>query len=230
MTDLLIIVPARGKSKRLPRKNLRALAGRTLLERTQDAIEESGLDAPCLLTTDDEEIAEAGRRLDWLVPFLRPAELAHDSVPTTPAVLHALDWFAQSYGGDPVAVMVLQVTSPFRGGACLRRGIEMLAEVDSADAVVAVRKLPAQPGHIYLRDEPGLLIPVQEPQCQQALYVPNGALYLVRTPVLRALRTLSPPRTLGLVMGAVASIDIDTEEDWMLAEAVAGRLGPGRRE
>ena len=79
MTDLLIVIPVRGGSKRLPGKHTRLLAGRNLLERTQDAIAEAELGAPVLLTTDDEQIAARGRALGWQAPFLRPAALAEDS-------------------------------------------------------------------------------------------------------------------------------------------------------
>lgn len=227
MTELLIVVPARGGSKRLPRKNVRTLAGRSLLQWTQEAIAEAGLDAPCLLTTDDEEIAAAGRELGWLVPFLRPAELARDDSPTEPAVLHALDWFAAHRHGDPALVMVLQGTSPFRGGGCLREGLVMLRSAPQADAVVAVRKLHGTAAKVFVRDAENMLNPLGTGD-QQEVVTPNGALYLIRTRVLRARGTLFPPRTLPLMMDDLASMDIDTELDWSLAEAAATRMGAGR--
>ncbi len=222
-TELLIVVPARGGSKRLPRKNIRVLAGRSLLAWTQESISEAALDAPCLLSTDDEEIAAAGRELGWMVPFQRPAALAHDNAPTVPAVLHALDWFAEHHNGDPRVVMVLQVTSPFRGGACLRRGVELLETRSDCEAVVAVRQLPLPSDKLFRRNEDDVLVPVDAGYRGTTLYAPNGALYVIRTAVLRKLTTLLPPRTLALVMGDIASLDVDTDLDWSLAELVAAR-------
>ena len=114
MTDLLIVIPARGGSKRLPGKHTRLLAGRNLLQHTQRAIDQAALGAPVLLTTDDAEIAAGGRALGWQAPFLRPAELAGDDVPTLPVLQHALDWYRQDSGADPGSVLLLQTTSPLR--------------------------------------------------------------------------------------------------------------------
>jgi len=223
-SELLVVIPARGGSKRLPRKNIRPLAGRPLLEWTQSAIHEAGLDAPCLLSTDDEEIARAGRALGWTAPFLRPLDLSQDQTPTVPVVLHALDWFARETGHDPNLIMVLQVTSPFRGGKCLREGLRLMKERSDCDAVIAVRELARYPGLIYTRGTDGLLTKADDDDRSRQLYAPNGALYIVRTAVLRETKTLLPPRTLSLVMDERTSLDIDTEDDWCLAEKMAGQL------
>lgn len=218
-TDLLIVVPARGGSKRLPRKHIRALAGRTLLEWTQDAIVQAGLRVPCLLTTDDDEISEAGRRLGWWVPFRRPASLATDTTPTLPVAMHALEWFAREHGGDPAQVMVLQVTSPLRGGACLRKAVMLLADHVEAEAVVGVRRLGVMSPYVFEMDGKGFLRSRRTGNGAQPVYVPNGAMYLIRTAALRAQQTLFPHGTLPLVMDDLSSIDIDSELDWRLAEA-----------
>ncbi len=220
MTELLIVIPARGGSKRLLRKNLRPLAGRSLLQRTHDTVVAAGLATPCLLSTDDGEIAEVGKRLGWLVPFLRPAELATDDMPTLPVVMHALDWFAEARGGDPETVMVLQVTSPFRGSEPLHRGLTLLQSNAQAEAVVGVMDLHRRGEHVFVRDETGFLVSVCGNSGPKPVFTPNGALYLVRTAALRHHGTLFPPRTLPLVMDTVQSIDIDTELDWQMAEAV----------
>lgn len=220
MSELLIVIPARGGSKRLPRKNLRPLGGSSLLERTHGAVGAAGLAVPCLLSTDDQEIACAGRKLGWMVPFLRPAELAADDAPTLFAVMHALDWFAEENGGDPAFVMVLQATSPFRGGESLRQGVDLLKANENADAVLGVAELHCGAKHVYRPAADGFLEPLQGGREQTPAYVPNGALYLVRTAALRRHETLFPPRMLPLVMDTIASIDVDTELDWQLAEAV----------
>jgi CMP-N,N'-diacetyllegionaminic acid synthase len=223
---LLIVVPARGGSKRLPGKHLRPLGGRTLLEWTAEAITEAAIDAPCLLTTDDAKIAEAGRTLGWIVPWLRPASLATDEAPTLPAVLHAVDWFAGEHGGDPEFVMLLQATSPFRGGVTLQRGLDMLAGDPEVAAVVAVRDLHRTAETLFSCNANGHLVALggssgsSGSSGSTTVLTPNGALYLVRTRELRAVGTLYPEPTIPLLMEETPSLDIDTVSDWALAESM----------
>ena len=223
MTDLLIVIPARGGSKRLPGKHTRLLAGRNLLQHTEEAIEQANLGAPVLLTTDDEKIAECGRALGWQAPFLRPAELAGDTVPTLPVLLHTLDWYHQDTGADPNSVLLLQTTSPLRTGAALRDAVELLATRDDAHAVVGVQRFGFGPNRVFHRDETGYLAPLSSCDARSPLFVPNGTLYLIRSTALREHGTLFPPATLPLEMDSVTSVDIDTAADWRLAQALLTR-------
>ena len=217
MVRLLVIVPARSGSKRLPGKNLRALAGRPLLDYTADAIVGAGLeDCRVLLTTDSPAIAERGRAHDWLVPWLRPAHLARDDSPTFDVVMHAMDWFAGWGGGDPAYVMVLQPTSPLRGSECLADAVAMLEASPGTQAVVGMRRVHVPGDVLFSADPDGFAQPVSVP----GDLAPNGVVYLVRSSALRAHRTLFPPRTMPLVMSARSSIDIDTGDDLLVAEAL----------
>ena len=103
----------------------------------------------------------------------------------------------------------------------------MLRSTPQADAVLAVRKLHVTASKVFVRDVENMLSPLGASDRQEVV-VPNGALYLIRTCVLRARGTLFPPRTLPLMMDDLASMDIDTELDWSLAEAAAARMGTGR--
>lgn len=231
MTDLLTIVPARGGSKRVAGKNLRLLAGRPLLAHTADAIREAGLDAPCLLTTDEEAIAAVGRGLGWMVPFLRPAELAADDAPTIDAVLHGLDWFAGASGGDPEAVMVLQPTSPLRGAECIKEALAVLDARPEVDSVVGMRALHLPPKFLFLAGESGLALALDPSDGRRPVYIPNGALYLARTAAVRRLRSLYAGNVLPLVMDDAHSVDVDSEWDFRLAEILlaAGLPPPAAR-
>ncbi len=222
MTDLLIVIPVRGGSKRLPGKHTRLLAGRNLLERTQDAIAEAELGAPVLLTTDDEQIAARGRALGWQAPFLRPAALAEDATPTLPVLFHALDWYRGDSGRDPEFALLLQTTSPLRSASALRDAVALLVEHNDADAVVGVRRLGFGPNRVFPLDGAGFLTPLAPSDSGAPLFVPNGTLYLIRASALRRHDTLFPPATLPFEMDAVASVDIDTEADWSLAQALLG--------
>jgi len=227
-TDLLVIVPARAGSKRLPNKNLRKLGGKSLLELTAVAIVEARLNVPVLLTTDGEAIATEGQRLGWKVPFRRPAALATDEATTIDVVMHALDAYAADAGHDPAIVMVLQPTSPLRGGACLRAALDLLAARADADAVIGMIAINLPPARLFLAGADSFAEMLSS-DTHAPVYVPNGALYLVRTAALRAARTLYVPRLLPLVMDGVHSIDIDTEDDWRLAEvALAAGLPESR--
>ena len=190
--EILIVIPARGGSKRLPGKHTRMLRGHTLLERTDQAIRMSGLSAPCLLTTDDQDIATAGRNLGWMVPFLRPANLATDTASSVDAVLHAVDWFAGENGGDPSFVMLLQTTSPLRSAAALKESVSLLADNNSLNAIVSVIRVQTSPANVYTETASGHLQPLGEPEDRWPVFAPNGALYVIRTAVLRTQRTFMP--------------------------------------
>ena len=155
-TDLLIVVPARAGSKRVPNKNLRKLAGKSLLELTADAIVEARLNAPVLLTTDGDAIAAEGQRLGWKVPFRRPVALATDEATTIDVVMHALDAYAAETGQDPAMVLLLQPTSPLRGGACLRAAFDLLATRNDADAVIGMTAINLPPARLFLAGADGL--------------------------------------------------------------------------
>lgn len=218
--ELLFIVTARAGSRRLPGKNVRPLGGRSLLERTQDAIAESGLDAPCLLTTDDEDIAAAGRGLGWQAPFLRPTELADDDSTSVDAVLHAMDWYAGEHGGDPDMILLLQPTSPLRGGGCLADAVARLRAEPEADAVLGVRAWHRRVANLYVEAACGRLDCLDRTDERRPVYTPNGAVYLVRSAALRQHRSFVPAATLPLVMDDLRSLDIDTALDWYMADAL----------
>ena len=125
---VLGLVPARGGSKGVPGKNVRPLAGHTLLEYTARAASESGVLDRVILSTDSAEIAEAGRRAGLEVPFLRPASLALDDTPMLPVIEHALAETA-AHGWTPGIIVLLQPTSPLRRPDHIRDAVNLLREV-----------------------------------------------------------------------------------------------------
>jgi CMP-N,N'-diacetyllegionaminic acid synthase len=227
---LLIVVPARGGSKGLPRKNVRPLGGKPLIAWTADAIRQARLaHAVAVLSTDDEEIAAAGRRCGLAVPFMRPAELATDEATPESVALHALDW-AKRDAGAPDAVMLLQPTSPFRPPQAIIDADRLLREHPDNAGVIGVKRIHRTLRTLFRMDRAGRLeaLTGDEPlrsrrQEIEPLYTPNGAMYLVRCAALEAGRGFFPPSCRAMVMDAVASLDIDDEHDWRIAEAVAKR-------
>jgi CMP-N-acetylneuraminic acid synthetase len=228
MSSLWIIVPARGGSRRLPGKNLRALAGLSLLGWTLGAMRAAGFAETPVLSTDDAAIAAEGRRLGYDVPFLRPAALAADDAPTVSVVLHALDQVVAGGAREPDLVMLLQPTSPFRPPHLLREGLDALMASAEAETLIAVRPLHVGLDHVYRADGPCLARATTDASTG---FVPSGALYIARTAALRRHRTFVAPRCLWIAHDGLSALDIDTDEDWALAEAAvaAGRvILPGR--
>lgn len=225
---VLIVVPARGGSKGLPRKNARHLAGSPLLGWTADAVRAAGLDeAVCVLSTDDEEIAEIGRSVGLEAPFLRPVGLATDEASAQSVALHALEWVSAHRGHQPVAVMWLQPTSPFRTPSALSDAVAMMSEPGFA-GVIGVKAVYRSLRTLFHADECMELKSIDagaelhdRRQALRPLVTPNGALYLVPARELRASGSFVPPRCRGILMDQIASLDIDDGIDWAMAEALA---------
>jgi CMP-N-acetylneuraminic acid synthetase len=224
LDTLLALVPARAGSKRLAGKNLRELAGLSLIGWTARTARAAGI-RELVLSTDDASIAEEGRRQGFSVPFLRPAELAGDDVPTLPVILHALDWYRAAMGRDPDAVLLLQPTSPFRGAALIAHGLERFGKREVADSLVAVKPLHVRSNAVFTADA-GFVRPLAPDAAVSTAYVPSGALYIASTAALRLKRTLVTAQCIALVHDGLSALDVDDEHDWLLAEAAvaAGRI------
>lgn len=191
-----------------------------MLEHTAQAITGAGVDGPVLLSTDDDAIAAEGERLGWSVPFRRPAHLSGDDATTVDVILHALDWFRESEGSDREAVLVLQPTSPFRGSSCIGEAVTALERRPDIDSVIAMSTHNFPANHVYRTGKDGIAKPVTR-DTAAPVHCPNGALYLTRVKKLREQGTLYAGNILPLVLGPLHSVDIDTEEDWLLAEAIS---------
>ncbi|MBI3709317.1 MAG: acylneuraminate cytidylyltransferase family protein [Proteobacteria bacterium] len=220
---VLGLVPARGGSKSIPRKNVALLAGRPLLAYTAEpALRARRLDR-VLLSTDDPAIAEAGRGLGLQVPFLRPSELARDDTPMLPVMIHALDWCA-AQNINVAAVVLLQPTSPLRRAADIDATVDMLFD-RAAETVVSVVEVPHRysPASVMSMAD-GRLSPflsgpmILRRQDKPRVYARNGpAVLVVRAEVLRRGELYGTP-TCGYVMDEDSSLDIDEAADLERAE------------
>lgn len=218
MSGVLALIPARGQSKGLPRKNIRPLGGKPLIVWTiEAALAASGIDA-VVVSTEDEEIADIARAAGAQVPFLRPADIAGDHTPSIAAVMHAVELLPE-YG----RLLLLQPTSPLRTAQDIE-GLFRMADETGAPSIVSVCPVEEHPAWMYRRSEHGVLQsfidgPVAaRRQDLPSLYVLNGAMYLAQREWLLSGGALLGPETLGYVMPAERSIDIDTISDWRLAE------------
>lgn len=226
---VLGVIPARGGSKGVPRKNLRPLCGKPLLEWTAEA----ALAAPCLervvLSTDDEEIAALGRSLGLDVPFLRPAELATDEAPMLPVVQHAVR-FAEAEDGMFDAVCLLQPSSPCRTPEAITGCVQLMMERNT-DSVFTTVPVPVHhhPFWAYLQTPEGLLrlacggsAPVTRRQDLPAAFRREGSIYLVRRNVLLEENSLYGASTAGFPVDDRYAVTIDSPEDWNYAEQAFG--------
>ena len=236
MLSVLGLIPARGGSKGIPRKNVRPLGGKPLLQYTADAALASRRLTHVVLSTDDEEIARVGRACGLDVPFMRPAELADDSTPTLPVVHHALRWFA-SRGRIFDAVCLLQPTNPLRRADLIDRCIDQF-DRSGADCVITVLPVPAEynPHWVYLLAPDGSLrlatgegAPIPRRQDLPPAFHREGSVYVSRSTTVLVSHTLFGDRVVGHVIDARESVNIDDPEDWARAEVMLGPARPGDR-
>jgi CMP-N,N'-diacetyllegionaminic acid synthase len=220
--ELIAIVPARGGSRRVPGKNIRKFAGRSLLAHVARAMTESCLAAEIILTTDDAAIADEGIRLGWSVPFRRPSELATDTAPTIDAIFHLLDWRRDKGETDPEFTLVLQPTSPMRRGSSIVKAVEWLREDDTFDSVIGMQVIDRPAFGVFAVTEDGSASAISPDDVRTPVYIANGAIFLVRTAALRRDRSLYAGKVAPLVMDKIQSIDIDNEADFKIAAALLG--------
>jgi CMP-N-acetylneuraminic acid synthetase len=221
---VLGLVPARGGSKGVPGKNVRPLAGHTLLEYTVRAARESSVLDRVILSTDSLEIADAGRRAGLEVPFMRPAALAADDTPMVPVIEHALGEIAR-HGWSPDIVVLLQPTSPLRRPEHIRDAVAMLRETE-ADSVVTVVELPRHLSPDYvMRIDGGRLkqfLPegarVTRRQDARPAYSRDGTVYAFRRSTIEQLGGIYGNDCRPLVIDTNDSLSIDSQADWDEAE------------
>lgn len=218
------LIPARGGSKGIPRKNIRLIAGKPLIAWTIEAALRSDLLDAVVVSTDDDEIAEVAVRHGALVPFMRPPALAQDGSPGIDPVLHALDQLPQYR-----SVLLLQPTSPLRRTDDIDRCLQM-AQQQRLPSIVSVVGADSHPCWTYRLSEDASLhrfieaAPVARRQDLPPAFVLNGALYYADAAWLRQSRTLVNSDTRALVMAREDSVDIDTPLDWRFAEMLLKEL------
>lgn len=222
------IIPARGGSKTIPRKNLVPLLGRPLISYTFQAAKQSQLLDRLILSTDDEEIAAFARSEGIEVPFMRPPSLAGDTASMLPVLQHVLEALLPY---RPDVLVLLQPTSPLRTAEHIDAAIRLMQE-QAADSVVTVVEVPHQfnPVSVMLMAD-GSLSPyssgpqILRRQDKPKVYARNGPTVLVtRTEVVES-GNLYGPKLLGLEMGKTDSLDIDDLDDLATAEFWLRRRG-----
>ena len=222
---ILALIAARGGSKRLPGKNIRILDGKPLIVWSIDVARDAAEICDILVSTDDPKIAAVCTEAGALVPWLRPADLATDSAKSVDVALHALDWYERERGKVD-GLLLLQPTSPFRSHETVLKGIELYS-ANPGYAVIGVSPAESHPMWCF-RIQEGSMQPFFEhegmhlrSQDLPPAYAVNGAFYLIAPNDLRESNFFCSGRMVPLVINEPAeSIDIDTELDWLIAEAL----------
>jgi CMP-N,N'-diacetyllegionaminic acid synthase len=225
---VLGLIPARGGSKGVVRKNVRLVAGKPMLEYTAEAAfgaVASGALARVILSTDDPEIAETGRACGLDVPFMRPPSLARDDTPMLPVIQHAIR-FIHGCGDEYDAVCLLQPTNPLRCAADIERAVRLLNDT-AADSVISfVRVGDKHPARMKLVDDDGRVtnppfaesFEGQRRQDLPPLFLREGSIYLTRTSVLMEKGSLSGEDCRALMIPEERAINVDSSLDLILAE------------
>jgi CMP-N,N'-diacetyllegionaminic acid synthase len=222
---VLVLIPARGGSKRLPGKNLLPLGGKPLIAWSIDVVRDLPGVVDVLVSTDDPGIAQAAGNMGAMVPWLRPAELATDTASTVDVALHALDWYEAQHGLVD-GLMLLQPTSPLRTRQTVERGVALF-QAGQGRAIVGVAPAVTHPMWALKLLNGGL----QPWVSQEALrtrsqdlpeaYAITGSFYLLSPQELRKERSFFPLGARPLMqVGERESVDIDTAEDYVLAQAL----------
>ncbi len=218
----LAVIPARGGSKRIPRKNIKLFCGKPMLAWSVEAALQSGCFDHVIVSTDDAEIAEVARQCGAQVPFMRPAALSDDHTGTTAVIAHAINWFA-AQGQTPQQVCCVYATAPFVSAADLCRGLAVLKDTGSEYAFSvtsyafpiqrAIRITQAKrvemfnPEHFNTRS-----------QDLEEAYHDAGQFYWGRASAWRANKTVFGPESAPIMLPRHRVQDIDTPEDWLRAE------------
>jgi len=233
---LLGIIPARGGSKRLPGKNVRDFLGKPLVAWTIEIALASGVFDRVIVLTDSEEIATVAQKHGAEVPFMEPAELAGDNSYIAEALRYALQKLADDEGYEPANFIMLEPTAVGREVEHIREVAEILATQEDFDSLAGISEVPGHVSHLKqfnLRDD-GLIVRVGDGASPQSLihhnqdvdksHFINSAIYgFRRRNLFEGEKKLWGVRTYGYLMDGSTLSDIDTLEEWQMAEIKMNR-------
>ena len=233
--SILAIIPARGASRGLPGKNGKRFCGKPLLTWTIEAAKRSGYIDEIIVSTDSAALAGIAAEHGVPVPFMRPPELATDQARTTDVIYHVVTTIRTRTGRVPDHIILLQPTSPLRGTYDIDHALEKYFKIQS-ELLISVTHARQNPFWMKIRtsgDKLGPFLPdtdmPHQRQLLPELYYPNGAIYIVKTEVFLASRSLGAPEIDYYLMPSERSIDIDSEFDFKMAELCMTKVIEGSK-
>lgn len=228
--EVLAIIPARGGSKGIPRKNIKLFAGHPLIAYSIMAARQAETVTRVIVSTDDPEIAEVARRYGAEAPFMRPDDLAQDATLDLPVFQHALAWLEANEAYSPDAVVQLRPTSPVRPVGLVDEAVRLLLDNPEADSVRGVVpagqnphkmwRIDAESGRMRpLLEVPGLAEPYNAPrQALPPVFWQTGHIDAIRTATILEKNSMSGSVILPVKIDPRYTVDIDNPSDWQRAE------------
>ncbi len=226
---ILAFIPARGGSKRVPKKNIKLLCGKPLIAYTIEAAKRSRYINRIVVSTDSEEIASVAREHGAEIPFLRPTSISRSDSTEMEFFQHALDWFSRHENYEPDLIVLLYPTSPLRKTDSIDRAIEEMLKHPEADSLRSVRLCSEHPYKMWVI-EGGYLKPFvkgQEPNVHTLayhllpqVYIQNASIYITKPSTIRNKKSPTGDVIIPFVMDEIESIDINTPLDFKLAEII----------
>lgn len=217
--DFLFLIPARGGSKGIPKKNIKELNGKPLIYYTLDAIIDIVPIENICVSTDDPEIIQKVEDYGIKVPFIRPAELATDTSTSLDVIEHALNFY-KNIGRKFKGLVLLQPTSPLRNSQHVTEALELFSE--NIDLIVSVKITSANPYYVLFEENSNGLLEISKKgtftrrQDCPLVYERNGAIYIYNL----SNSYQSPQRQKKYIMDEITSVDIDTKLDWVITQAI----------
>lgn len=227
MMRVLAVIPARGGSKGVPRKNIRPICGKPLIAYTIEAALAAREHLHrIVVSTDDDEIAGIAEVHGAEVPFRRPADLAGDRIPTLPALQHAVGWVEADEGVKMDWILLLQPTEPFRTPEDILGALALIDE--TCDSIISVSRVYAHHPILMKRIEKGQLLPycieeregTRRQDYDPPAYMRNGSIYLTRRDVVMERNSIWGEFIRPYVMPEDEYVSIDTELDIKLVEVM----------
>ncbi len=220
---MIALIPARGGSKRVPGKNIKELGGKPLIQYTIDTAREILEDKNIIVSTDSDLIKTTVENYGLEVPFIRPEELATDESGTQEVLLHALN-FLEGKGHFAETLILLQPTSPFRNASHIKEALELYDK--DLDMVVSVKETKSNPYSILKEENSQGFLEnskngnfTKKQDCPKVWEL-NGAIYIINVKSLKSKSIRDFTKVRKYEMDEISSHDIDTELDWLIAEAI----------
>lgn len=218
----LVVIPARGGSKGIPRKNIKLLHGKPLIQYSIEEAQKIFSDEYIFISTDDREIKEVVEKSGLKIPILRPQELASDTSGTHEVLLHAINYYEKNKNYFPDTIVLLQPTSPFRNAKHIEEALNLFSS--DCEMVVSVKETKSNPYYL-LREEnqDGWLVKSKDGSFTRRQDCPkvfelNGAIYIINVNSLKEKAPHEFTRVRKFEMDEISSHDIDSELDWLIAE------------
>ncbi|MFA5065948.1 MAG: acylneuraminate cytidylyltransferase family protein [Dehalococcoidia bacterium] len=224
---MLGIIPARGGSKRIPRKNIVPLNGKPLIAYTIETAKKSKYINKVIVSTDSEEIASVARQYGAEVPFLRPKNISQDDSTEMQFLEHALEWFLVNENYEPHLIILLYPTSPFRKPRSIDNAIKEILDHPEADSLRSVRLCSEHPYKMWTIED-GYLKPFVEAKDSNIhtlsyhllpqVYIQNASIYITKPSTLRNKNSPLGDTIIPFIMDPTESIDVNNALDYKLAE------------